>query len=124
MSQPIEIIRQTTWLVHWGGINQQGGTEGKLTECRMGDMVFWVRENFVPLEGSFVGMGSGERHALKRGHVAKRHPQVLDLCCPADRFDEIAAAVRALDPLGRPVRTNRRFTVAWAREQFRRVDPE
>jgi hypothetical protein len=125
MTGTIEILRQTTWLVHWGGICQLGGTEGHLSECRLAGVVFYVRES-VELAQHGFGISSGERMALKRGQVAKRHQQILELACarPAD-FDRLAAHVHAHDHLARPVRSNRLFTVAWARRQLaRRREPD
>jgi hypothetical protein len=104
--------------VHWGGLNNpQGGLEGKLLKCRLGQFVFFVRENFVGRGGHFM-VSAGERMGWKQGRLSSRHTQVLELAAPASEWDGLAALVRAADTLKRPVLKNRRFTVVWADGQF------
>lgn len=102
------------WEVHWGGIgNPHGGLEGKLTKCRFGQTTFYVRENLAPSGGHFQ-VSAGERMGWKQGRLSPRHLQVLELAAPVDQWNRIAILVHDLDALHRPVRQNRRFTIAWA----------
>jgi hypothetical protein len=119
MDAAIEVLEQADWQVHPGTIGQLGGIVGRLSRCRLGDALFFVREN-VALDR--FHMSSGERQGLKRGSLARRHGQILELLAPPERWDEFAAAVAAADGLGRPVRRNRNFTWAWAERQFAKRD--
>ncbi len=115
----IEILGQTTWPVHWGGINRLGGVEGQLTRCRHNGVLFYVREN---LQLDHFHLSSGERQGLKAGRLSRRHPQVLELLAPARLGAQLAELVRQTDSLDRPVRRNRYFTWAWAERQFAQAD--
>ena len=113
------------WEVHWGGIgNPHGGLEGKLTKCRLGQTIFYVRENLIPSGGHFQ-VSAGERMGWKQGRLSRRHLQVLELAAPAEQWTHIANLVQDLDALKRPVRSNRRFTIEWAEKlmQQRREIP-
>jgi hypothetical protein len=106
------------WLVHWGGLsNPHGGLEGKLTKCRLGGLVFYVREN-IAVRGGHFQVSSGERIGWKRGRLSKRHKQILELAAPDAEWDRIAAVVHDADALNRPVMRNGRFTIACAERQF------
>jgi hypothetical protein len=99
------------WQVHWGGIgNPQGGLEGQLTKCRLGGVVFYVREN-IAFQGGHFQVSSGERMGWKQGRLSRRHQQILELAAPPGQWDRIAALVHRVDGLKRPVRSNRRFTI-------------
>jgi hypothetical protein len=111
----IEILSQTSWSVHWGGINHLGGIDGQVTRCRHEGVLFYVREN-VALD--HFQISSGERQGLKAGRLARRHPQVLELLAPATVWGPFAELVHTADQLGRTVRRNRRFTWAWAERLF------
>jgi hypothetical protein len=93
--------------------NPHGGLEGKLTKCRLGGTVFYVREN-VAVQGGHFMVSAGERMGWKQGRLARRHAQVLELVAPADEWAGIANLVHQADALQRPVRKNRRFTLKWA----------
>jgi hypothetical protein len=121
-TRPVEVLATTTWEVHWGGINKQGGVVGQVTKCRIAGVVCYVRETFAPLGGHFHVSG-GERQAFKRGSVSRRHLQVLELCAPPEKWGAIAAIVTRADVLGRPVRKNRNFSYGWAERLFRREQP-
>jgi hypothetical protein len=108
------VLAQVPWQVHWGGIcNPHGGLEGQLTKCRLGQVVFYVRENIAPRGGHFL-VAAGERMGWKQGRLSRRHDQVLELAAPEGEWDRIAAALKEVDTLKRPVRKNQRFTVKWA----------
>lgn len=105
-----------SWRVHWGGCNSSGGIEGMLTKCRLYDgQVFYVREN---AKRAHFETSSNARIGLKRGEVSGS-VNVLELCCPSDRFDEVSSLVKKADGLKRPVHRNRNFTSAWAEQQFK-----
>jgi len=118
----VTVLAQTFWEVHWGGINNLGGLIGQLTQCAIavpGELfavVCYVRENVALNHFSISG---GERQALKRGALARRHPQVLELCAPPECWEDIARVVAGADGLARRVRRNRNFTVSWAERAFR-----
>lgn len=106
------------WQVHWGGINYAaaGGLEGQVTALRLPDgLTIYVREN---VRRDHFYTCAGERQGMKRGDNV-RQPQVLELCCPAGRFAEVADLVRRADSKNRPVRPNRQFTVEWAKRHVR-----
>lgn len=111
----IEVLATATWQVHRGTIGTQGGIDGRLTKCRVGRTVFYVREN-VAMDR--FHMSSNERQGLKRGSVSRRHPQILELLAPPKLWDALAELVAGADGLKRPVRKNRNFTRAWAERQF------
>jgi hypothetical protein len=111
------------WEVHWGGIgNPHGGLEGKLTKCRLGQTIFYVRENVAPLGGHFQ-VSAGERMGWKQGRLSRRHLQVLELAAPAADWQRIAQIVHDADALKRPVRHNRLFTSAWVHKRLCELDP-
>jgi hypothetical protein len=106
------------WSIHWGGLlhGESGGIDGQLTKCRLADgLVFYVRENCAR---DHFNTSAGERMAMKRGEKT-RGVDVLELCCPADRWDEVAALVGRADAMRRPVRRNQRFTAAWAERELK-----
>jgi hypothetical protein len=108
------VLAQVPWTVHWGGLNNpQGGLEGQLTMCRLGRVVFYVREN-IAFQGGHFMVSSGERMGWKQGRLSRRHLQVLELAAPEEAWDQLAAVVQEVDAQKRPVRKNRRFTVKWA----------
>jgi hypothetical protein len=97
---PFAVVAAARWTCHWGGINNpEGGLAGQLTKCRLGGLVFYVRENTAR---DHFNQSSGERMAMKRGEV--RGVQVLELWAPPAMWGRVADLVRAADPLGRPVR--------------------
>jgi hypothetical protein len=113
------VLDQVPWTVHWGGIdNPSGGLEGQLTKCRLGDTVFYVRENIAFMGGHFM-VSSGERMGWKQGRLSGRHAQILELAAPEHDWERIAAVVQGADALKRPVRKNRRFTAKWAELHLR-----
>jgi hypothetical protein len=113
------VLAQVPWLIHWGGIgNPHGGLEGLLTKCRLGEAVFYVRENISTFGGHFH-VSAGERMGWKRGRLAKRHSQVLELAAPPKEWDRLAEIVQQTDGLHRPVRRNRLFSVTWAAARLR-----
>jgi hypothetical protein len=113
----IEILRSTTW-IRLTTVSGEGGIVGQVTHCRLNGTEFYVREN-TDIDTFYVS--SNERWGMHTGRsCARRHAQVLDLCCPRNEFDRIASAVRLADHLKRPVRPNRLFTTRWAQEQFNR----
>jgi hypothetical protein len=115
------VLDQAPWPVHWGGLgNPHGGLEGKLTKCRLGTTVFYVRENIAPCGGPFL-VSAGERMGWKQGRLSSRHVQVLELLAPDPEWRRMAALVHETDALNRPVRQNRRFTVAWAETTIRKA---
>ena len=113
----LEVLGWCLWSVHWGGINQLGGLDGRVTACRSGGLDFYVREG---LARDHFNTSGGERQAMKRGEKAGG-VDVLELCAPAGDWGRLAALVAAADGLGRRVRRNRNFTYDWARRQFARA---
>ncbi len=114
----IEVLASRNWLIHWGGLlHPQGGIEGRLTKCRLGRNVFYVRENVV-LPGHGFNITAGERQAIKCGRLAKRHQQVLELAAPDHCWEELAQVVARADGLQRPVRRHRQFTAKWAESEL------
>lgn len=116
-----EVLAVADWFPHSRTIEGQGGIVGQLTKCRAGALVFYVRENFDRRGGMNFYASSAERWGWKTGNLAKRFPQILELCATADRWEEAAALVRAADiKKGRPVAANRNFTAAWAEREIAR----
>lgn len=113
---PLEVVAQCGWSIHWGGIGQAGGIDGKLTACRAGPVFFYVREN---LARNHFATSSGQRMAMKRGEKAGG-VEVLELCAPPADWVRLAELVTRADGLGRAVRANRNFTYEWASRQFAR----
>jgi hypothetical protein len=112
----LEILAQIDWTVHHGGIGcPGGGLVGKLSKCRWGATIVYVRENLLL---DHFHISSNERLGLKRG-LTVNHRQILELCAPPFLWDEVARAVAQQDNLHRKVRKNCRFTSAWAQGQFR-----
>lgn len=117
MPDQLTVLAKARWLIHWGGCNNSaGGIDGQVTKCRLAGVVFYVRENlarnhFLTSSNARIGMKRGE----KSGGV-----EVLELCCPPEWFDRLAAVVTELDPKHRSVRTHARFTAAWAEMALRK----
>ena len=106
-------------MIHWGGLgNPHGGLEGQLTRCRLGKVVFCVRENIAVAGGHFL-VSAGERMGWKRGRLSRRHVQVLELLAPQKEWSRLAGLVHEVDPLKRSIRKNRRFTWEWAERTFK-----
>lgn len=115
----LEVLQQVPWQIHWGGLgNPQGGLEGKLTRCRLGKMLFYVRENIRASGGHFL-VSAGERMGWKHGRLSSRHSPVLELLAPEEEWSRLADLVHDIDVLNRPVRKNHRFTWRWAERTFR-----
>lgn len=114
----LTVLGKCYWLIHWGGCNNpEGGIEGQLTKCQLADgLVFYVRENAAR---AHFATSSNARIAMKRGEKAGG-VDVLELCCRADRWEEVADLVARLDPMGRRVRANQRFTKDWAEAELRK----
>lgn len=110
----MEVTAVTHWTIH-GGIGECRGLSAQLTRLRLqtGQTVY-VRENTGPRGG--LAVHAGVRQGLKRG--SNSMGQILELCCPGRFWDQVAASVRSLDPMGRQVVRNRNFTAAWAERQF------
>jgi hypothetical protein len=109
----LTVLARRSWQIHWGGLlhGTSGGIDGQVTKCRLPDgLVFYVRENSAR---DHFNTSAGERMAMKRGSNT-RGRNVLELCCAADRWDEVAALVTQVDPMKRRVRANRQFTKDWA----------
>jgi len=98
--------------------NPHGGLEGQLTKCRLGRLVFYVREN-IACPGGHFHVSAGERMGWKQGRLSRRHAQILELAAPDNDWDRLAGIVHAMDNLKRPVRKNRRFTWRWAEAVFK-----
>lgn len=118
----IEVLDTTWWSVVSGGTwaGSCGGMSGQLTKCRLEGVVFYVRENMGGVDRFFTS--SSARLGMKKGQMPSGSTQVLDLCAPAERWEAIAAAVRAEDAkVGEPrqIRHHLQFTVAWAEERFK-----
>lgn len=122
--EDFEVIRQTEWQIHHGGVsNPMGGIVGNLTEIEVDGITAYVRENF---RYDSFRVSSGERLAMKtKGRLPKDAVQVLELAAPIDYWDEIAEVVRAVDALTKPepreVVRNQRFTQKWAQSQFKQA---
>lgn len=117
----MHVVDTIDWLVHDYGKNSPaaGGIHGQLTHCRLDDGTeFYVRENARLHSIDHFCMSAGARQGRKMGD-SNPGVQVLELCAPAARWRAVAELVRAADKLGRPVVSNRRFTVEWARRWFR-----
>jgi hypothetical protein len=112
----LEVLAKTEWSPHHGIIGTKAGSVGQLTRCRFGSITFYVRENFCKRD-SFV-TASNARMALKRGRT-NGAAQILEVCAPEAELDAVIQAVANSDAMGRPVRTNRAFTVGWAEAQFK-----
>jgi hypothetical protein len=114
----IEFLAVTEWQVHHGAVSAPGmsGIVGQLTMCRDRGVVFFVRENIA--YNAFLTSSAVRWRMKTAGTLPRDAVQVLELCAPSDRWDELARAVAALDRRGRQVRRNRRFTGAWADSQF------
>lgn len=108
----MEIV--ATGKAYWkfgGGIVPDNKLWGQVTRCELAGVVFYVREN-LDSSVSFM-MNAGQRWGEKNGRVSKSR-EILELAAPADDWETIADAVRAADPLHRPVRKNKNFTISWA----------
>ena len=114
----IEVLQTGSWRVHSGGAwsGESGGIVGQLTKCRLDGVVFYLRENLGGVDPFFIS--SSARLGMKKGQNPAHSTQVLDLAAPAERWGEIAAAVRAADGMGRPVRRHARFTADWAEQRL------
>lgn len=75
---------------------------GQLTKCRLDGVVFYIRENFVDVDG-------GKK-------------QVLELACPDFYRKRIESVVGVEDSLGRAVVLNPEFTAIWAEDAFLSAD--
>jgi len=117
-----EVIRQTEWQIHHGGVsNPLGGIVGELTEVDVNGITAFVRENIR--YNSFL-ISSGERLAMKtKGRLPKDSVHVLELAAPSEFWNEIASVVRAVDAMTqaqpREIVHNQRFTLRWAEQQFK-----
>ena len=87
----------------------------QLTKCKYGIRVFYVRENFNGFP-SFL-LSSAARMGIKSKSIPRSY-QVLELCCPATLFNQLASMIYAFDELHRPVLHNSKFTYQWAQRQF------
>lgn len=117
----IEVLGTRQWEVHFRGLNNPcGGSWGQVTKCRLGDLVFYVRENVT---GRDFYMCSSARLGLK-AFGKSGTPQVLELLAPEGEWDDLADAVERADGLGRHVRHNRNFTWDWATKLFSREKNE
>lgn len=79
-------------------------------------MVFYIRENVGGIDRFLTS--SAARLGMKKGQNPSGSFQVLDLCAPKEKWEAIAAAVRAEDQLARPVRRHLQFTADWAEEKL------
>lgn len=108
----MKVIATTTW--KFGQDNRaMGGLIGQVTACEHEGVKFFVRENVTALPSFEIS--SGERWGDKRGAKPAPRRQSLELFLPPQRahhwqcWQELAAVVKSLDPLGRPVLPNRNF---------------
>lgn len=113
----IEALEVCWWSAVSGGTyaGSCGGMSGQLTKCRMGNVIFYVRENIGGIDR--FNTSSAQRLGMKKGQMPKYSYQVLDLCAPKEHWDTIAAAIMEEDKKGgmeRPVRHHQNFTVDWA----------
>lgn len=116
---PWRLLATCRWYVHPPALGQGlvGGIDGQLTALEVDGLVIFIRENLTGL--SDFTTSSAARGGMKEGKAPSGSREVLDLCAPSERWDEIAALVAHLDARERPVRRHARFSVAWALERFR-----
>ena len=111
----MRILRQTWAVVSKQGWNPGHHLIGQLTECEHDGVVFWVRES-VDKRTSFTTSSNQRRGEKCKTPSPNR--QALELCCPAEHWEMIAAVVRDADVLQRPVLRNHRFTKRWIDKQW------
>lgn len=107
---------------HIFGQSNMGGTSGligKVTKCMIKGVVVYTREMANGIDSFQIS--SGERWGDKVGHTPSKARQALELCAPAEVWDEIAEVVKAADQVKRPVRKNKLFTIKWAEAKVRPV---
>lgn len=117
MSEEIEILATVEVVVSRQGVQWHQSQLGQLTHARLlpDGPEFFVREGLVGGLESFM-ISSGERMGIKDSATPMSR-QVLHLATDGD-FETVAAVVHRLDGHHRPVRRNRRFTVAVAKSQL------
>lgn len=111
----MRVLRHTWAVASAQGWNPGHHLIGQLTECEHDGLVFWVREA-LDKRTSFT-TSSNQRRGEKCKTPSPRR-QALELCCPAEHWQRIAAVVREADALKRPVLQNCRFTPAWIKRQW------
>jgi hypothetical protein len=112
----LEILARGRWSFGGGCLWHQK-LEGQISKCRWFGLVFYVRENLDGSRAFYIS--AGERQGDKGGASGYGRPSlarnVLEVCTADVCHWYIAAdLVRCLDPLQRPVRRHRLFTVSWA----------
>lgn len=110
----MRILLRTWAVVSTQGWNPGHRLIGQLTECEHDGIVFWVRET-VDKRTSFTTSSNQRRGEKCKTPSPDR--QALELFCPAEHWERIAAAVHEADALKRPVLSNRRFTRRWIDRQ-------
>lgn len=80
----------------------------------------YTRENLQRSSADHFVTSSNARIRAKQGPLNKHEVQILELAAPDDVWAEIAALVAQSDTLKRPVRRNRRWTIAKAERAFQR----
>lgn len=107
----IEVIATGEWQPHHGIVGTQTGSVGRVTKFVIDGVICYVRENFC--KANSFEMSANARMGLKKGGV-NGSTQILELIVPKGDWSAVADQVSAIDPLKRPVRRNRNFTVRWA----------
>jgi hypothetical protein len=109
-------IATGVWIFGQSNLGGSSGLIGRVVKLQLEDgLVVYTRETLRGIDS--FSISSGERWGDKAGKVPRKERQALDLWAPADRWEEVAAIVKDLDPLRRPVMRNKNFTPAWAEEQ-------
>jgi hypothetical protein len=108
--------------------------EGQVTKLRVEHTVCYARENlrikdtFLIHSSARLGLGGGivqgKVHAGIKAGDNWAGTQVLELCAPADRWEECARIIRLADARDRPVLRNRQFTKAWAERHLDLPEPQ
>jgi hypothetical protein len=111
----MRVLRYTWAVVSEQGWNPGHHLIGQLTECEQDGLVFWVREA-LDKRTSFTTSANQRRG--EKCNTPSPNRQALELCCPAEQWERIAAIVHVADRMKRPVLQNRRFTPAWIRRQW------
>lgn len=115
----VTVIKQTDWIFGKNSCSA-GGQIGKVTHAKIDatGVEFYVRENITGIDSFEIN--SNERWGDKESHSpVRRERQSLELLVPKGNWDEVAEAVKANDPLGRPVRKTRAFTLFFVAEVFK-----
>jgi hypothetical protein len=108
--------------IHKANANPGTGLVMQLTSVEHNGIRAFVREN-IHYDRFYTN--STVRYAMSHGKVSAKDVQnVLELCAPAEHWHEIAAEVRRLDSLKRPVLVNRLFTQRWAERTFAAASDE